>query len=134
MKYRNARIFTLFVSVVLSMAAVAQGQYVARTIKVNVPFEFVVGNKHFDAGDYFLVSNGQLDMQLRDSQSRTLAIIHTKPVESSTRPSKPKLRSSSFARASRTASASSADPRGRHQSSCGRHCCEVVAADGLSHF
>lgn len=91
MKYRNARIFTLFVSVVLSMAAAAQAQYVARTIKANVPFEFLVGSKQFPAGDYFLVSNGQLDMQLRDAQSRTLAIFHTKPVESSTRPSKPKL-------------------------------------------
>lgn len=82
MKRKNGRIITMIASVAVLFATAAQAQHLVSIVKVTVPFEFVAGDKQFDAGEYSLVSDGPYMLQLRNAKAQTVAIFYTKPVES----------------------------------------------------
>jgi hypothetical protein len=76
----------------LMLGATALAQPSERTIKSNIPFDFVVGNESFPAGRYSIVLIAPVLLQLRDSEGHILAHVLTHSVESLSKPSSPKLR------------------------------------------
>ena len=82
MKNLIARILTPLSLATLWLAGAAHAQYVQRTIKVNVPFEFTIGDKGFRAGDYFFVTTNPNQLSLHDSQGHVVASLLTHSVES----------------------------------------------------
>lgn len=60
-------------------------------IRVNIPFEFSVGDKTFPSGDYSLAQPLQHLLVLRDARGRTIASTFTEGVESSQPPAVSKL-------------------------------------------
>jgi hypothetical protein len=69
----------------------ALAQTTAPIIKVNVPFEFEVGNKTFAAGDYSILRSGKYFLVLRNSRQQVVASVLTTPVQRLTAPATPKL-------------------------------------------
>lgn len=90
----NNRVGRVLVSLLLGVLTLgsAQAQYVERTIKANIPFDFVVGSEIFPAGHYALVLTGPVLLELRDSQGRTLASVLTNSVQASGQRAHPRLR------------------------------------------
>ena len=91
MKHLMSRIFTSLFVFVLWTAGSVYGQSSA-VIKVNIPFQFSVGDKFFPAGDYSLIQPMQHFVVLRDNRGRTIASIFTEGVEASVAPAVSKLR------------------------------------------
>jgi hypothetical protein len=82
MKRITAKITSLMV-IVLLWAAAGHAQYAPRLIlKVDVPFEFSVGNKTFPAGSYQVVRIAPYMLALHDSKNGFLASVVTAPVVS----------------------------------------------------
>jgi hypothetical protein len=90
MKKLIARTFASFLLGVLTLGLSAQAQH-AEAIKVNIPFEFSVGDMVFPAGSYSLVNEAPAILDLRTAEGRTLARVLTNSVETSNAPASPRL-------------------------------------------
>lgn len=95
MKTQLTRMFALFglllAAVVAAAPASAQG---GRTIVVNIPFEFVVGNERMPAGDYTvrrIVRDSEKTLLIRSTDGSAAATIHTNAVETKTPAAQAKL-------------------------------------------
>jgi len=76
MKQLIARTLTSLLLAVGFLAGIANGQATSWVVKVNIPFEFNVGNKTFPAGSYSLAQPLQLDnFDVKDAP-RFFQIIH----------------------------------------------------------
>jgi len=88
-----ARSFTLLLMVVVvSLAASAQSQPSPSVIKVNIPFDFVVGGQSFPAGQYSISQPLQHFIVLRDARNQPVASVFTHSVVSLNPAELPKLR------------------------------------------
>lgn len=70
-----------FVGIALMGALSASAQVPDKTIKVNVPFQFVFVNKTFPAGQYRIVRDRPNVLVLRDSEGHPVAMALTRNVE-----------------------------------------------------
>ena len=77
---------------VLTLGITARAQQPERVAKVNIPFEFSVGNRIFPAGRYRVVSVAPEVLELRDVEGRTLTCVLTNSVESHGTTGTPTLR------------------------------------------
>ena len=68
MKSLFARTLASLLLGVLTLGPLAQAQQAQRIIKVNIPFEFSVGDREFPAGSYSLVSSAPPLLDLRDAK------------------------------------------------------------------
>jgi len=91
MKQLITRTLTMVALMVMSVAGSSQAQS-TKVIKVNIPFEFSVGDKTFSAGRYSLTEPIQHFVELRDDRGRTVASFFTSGIDSSTVPTTSKLR------------------------------------------
>jgi hypothetical protein len=91
MKNLVARTLTSLLLGVLTLGPVAQAQHAERVIKVNIPFEFSVGDQVFPAGNYSVVSTAPALLDLRDAEGHTLARVLTNSVETLKAPVSPRL-------------------------------------------
>jgi hypothetical protein len=92
MKNRVARIFVSLLLGVLTAGSPVHAQHIERTIKANIPFDFVVGGEIFPPGHYSVVLVGPVLLELRDAEGRTLANVLTHSVQASAQLDRPKLR------------------------------------------
>jgi len=92
MKQLIARTLTSLLLVVVWLAGTAYAQSTTWVIKVNIPFEFNVGDKTFPAGDYSLAQPLQHFLVLRDSRGQAIASAFTEGIESAAPVAAPKLR------------------------------------------
>jgi hypothetical protein len=92
MKQLIGRTLASVLLIVMSVAGWAHGQVTTWLIKVNIPFEFNVGDKTFPAGDYSLVQPLQHFLVLRDSRGQNVATVFTSGIDSPTAPVSSKLR------------------------------------------
>jgi hypothetical protein len=83
---------TSLLLVVVWLAGTAFAQSAPLVIKVNIPFEFNVGDQSFPAGEYSLVQPTTHLLVLRDSRRQTIATTFTSGIESLTPPATSKLR------------------------------------------
>ncbi len=91
MKSLFARTFASLLLGVLTLGHLAQAQQAQRIIKVNIPFEFSVGDRDFPAGSYSLASSAPPLLDLRDAKGHTLVRLLTNSVETQTAPASPML-------------------------------------------
>src|SRR3954466_12034064 len=91
MKHLMNRILTSLFVFVLWAAGSVYGQSSA-VIKINIPFQFSVGDKSFPPGDYSLIQPMQHLVVLRDARGRTIASTFTEGIEASQAPAVSKLR------------------------------------------
>ncbi len=91
MKQSMARILTSLLTIVLWAAGSAYAQNPA-VIKVNIPFEFSLGDQTFQPGAYSLVQPLQHLLVLRNERGQTIASTLTTGVELSPAPATSKLR------------------------------------------
>lgn len=70
-----------FAGIALMGALSASAQVPDKTIKVNVPFQFVFVNKTFPAGQYRIVRDRPNVLVLRDSEGHPVAMALTRNVE-----------------------------------------------------
>ena len=82
----------LLLAVVLLPLAKVHAQPALWTMKVNVPFEFNVGNRTVPAGEYRLVQSLQHFLELRDARGHLIATAFTRGIESSSAPATSQLR------------------------------------------
>jgi hypothetical protein len=92
MKNRVGRILALLLLGVLTLGSTVQAQRTERTIKANIPFDFVVGGEIFPPGHYSVVLIEPVLLELRDSENRTLANVLTYSVQTSAHQDRPGLR------------------------------------------
>ena len=76
---------------VLAFGYTAHAQRLPAVIKVNIPFEFSVGDQTFPAGNYSLVRLQPALLELRDAEGRSLTTVVTNLVQAVTPPAAPKL-------------------------------------------
>ena len=91
MKQLMLRALTSLLTIVLWTVGAAYAQTPA-VIKVNIPFEFSLGDRSFPPGDYSLVQPLQHLLVLRDARRQTIASTFTTGIESSTAPAISKLK------------------------------------------
>jgi hypothetical protein len=91
MKSLIASILTSLSLAVLLFAGTANAQYAPRIVKVNLPFEFSMGDKTFPAGDYSIVAMVPGRLELRDAQEHVLTSLFTHPVQALESPDSAKL-------------------------------------------
>ena len=77
---RVGRVFASLLLSVLMLGSALHAQHTERVIKANIPFDFVVGNEIFPAGQYSVVLVGPVLLELRDSQGRALTNVLTQSV------------------------------------------------------
>jgi hypothetical protein len=92
MKNRVGRVFAAVVLGVLMLGSAVHAQRSERTIKANIPFDFVVGNEIFPAGLYSVALIGPVLLELRNSEGRALTHVLTQTVQAPAKPGQPKLR------------------------------------------
>jgi hypothetical protein len=97
MKQLIARTLTSLLLAVGFLAGTANGQATSWVVRVNIPFEFNVGNKTFPAGSYSLAQPLQHFLVLRDSRGQTIASVFTQGIESNAPVAAAKLRFDSVA-------------------------------------
>ncbi len=97
MKQLITRTLTSLVLVVVWLAGTAYAQVTNWIIKINIPFEFNIGDQTFPAGHYSLVQPLQHFLVLRDARGQTIASTFTSGIESSTAPATSKLKFDSIA-------------------------------------
>ena len=90
MKQLIKRILTSLLTIVLWGAGSAYAQSSA-VIKVNIPFEFALGDKTFPAGEYSIVQPLQHFLVLRDARRQTIASTFAIGVELASPPAISKL-------------------------------------------
>ena len=86
------RTLTSLLLFVVYLGTIAYAQTSTSVIKVNIPFEFSVGNRTFPAGNYSLTQPMQHYLELRDERGRTVASAFTSEVDVPGPVSNPKLR------------------------------------------
>ena len=86
MKQLITRTLAAVALMVMSVTAISHAQATTWVVKVNIPFEFSVGDKTFPAGDYSLVQPIQHFVVLRDSRGHSVASVFTSGIDSSTAP------------------------------------------------
>jgi len=86
------RTLTSLLLFVVFLGATTFGQTATSVIKVNIPFEFTVGEKIFPAGDYSLTQPIQHFLVLRDARGKTVASAFTSGVDVDTPVATPTLR------------------------------------------
>jgi hypothetical protein len=91
MKQLIARTLTSLLLVVVWLAA-AHAQSTPWVIKVNIPFEFNVGDQTFPAGGYSLTQPLQHLLVLRDARAQTIASVFTGGIDSLTPVASTKLK------------------------------------------
>src|SRR5882757_10439608 len=91
MKQPMARILTSLLTIVLWIGGSAYAQSTA-VIKVNIPFEFSLGDKTFPAGNYSVVQPLQHLLVLRNARGQTIASTIATGLELSSPPAISKLR------------------------------------------
>ena len=89
---RVGRVFASLLLSVLMLGSALYTQHTERVIKANIPFDFVVGNGIFPAGQYSVVLVGPVLLELRDSRGRTLINVLTQSVRTLATSDRPKLR------------------------------------------
>jgi len=97
MKQLITRTLTSLMLAVVWLATTAPAQSTPLVIKVNIPFEFSIGDRTFPPGDYSLVQPLQHLLALRDARGQTIASAFTSGIESSSAPAISKLRFDSVA-------------------------------------
>jgi hypothetical protein len=90
MRKQSILFMTALVVVVLSFAGAMQAQYVPHYVKVSVPFEFIVGDKVFPAGDYKFVCTPN-EIELRDARGQVMASVTHHSVRTADTAVSPKL-------------------------------------------
>ena len=65
----------------LALTPLIHAQYVQHTLRADIPFDFMVGDKAFAAGKYSLLEEPQHVVRLRDAQGRVLHIFTVHSVE-----------------------------------------------------
>jgi hypothetical protein len=96
MKQMIARTLTSLLLIVVWLAATARAQSTPWVIKVNIPFEFNVGDQAFPAGSYSLVQPLQHLLVLRDARGQTIASAFSGGIDSPTPMASTKLKFDSF--------------------------------------
>ena len=91
MKNLVGSIVTLLLLSILALSSVAQGQRSEQIVQANIPFDFAVGSRFFPAGHFSLVRSQPWQLELRDSEGRTLVNLLTHSVQASSAPDRPKL-------------------------------------------
>lgn len=91
MKNCVKRTLTSLLLGVLALAYTAHAQRTQPVIKVNIPFEFNVGDQTFPAGNYSLVRLQPALLELRDAENRSLTTVVTNFVQALTPAVAPKL-------------------------------------------
>ena len=86
MKQLITRTLTSLMLAVVWLATTAPAQSTPLVIKVNIPFEFSIGDRTFPPGDYSLVQPLQHLLALRDARGQTIASVFTSGIESSSAP------------------------------------------------
>lgn len=92
MKNRVEGVFASLLLAVLMLGSTVHAQRTERTIKANIPFDFVVGGEIFPAGHYSVALIGPVVLELRDSLGRALTNVLTQSVQSPAKSGRPKLR------------------------------------------
>jgi hypothetical protein len=92
MRNRIASVLALILFGVLTLSSTARAQQTERAIKVDIPFDFVVGDEIFPPGHYSVVMTAPAWLSLRDSNGRALATVLTRSGEPSGQLDRPKLR------------------------------------------
>lgn len=92
MQNRVVRMLVSLLLGVLTLGSTVQAQYIERTIKANIPFDFVVGSEVFPAGHYSVVLIGPVRLELRDPEGHTLTNVLTQSVQAPSQAARPKLR------------------------------------------
>lgn len=92
MNNRVAQVLASLLLGVLVLSSTAQAQRTERTIKANIPFDFVLAGEVFPPGRYSVVLIGPVWLELHDSDGRVLATVLTRSVQASAEPNQPKLR------------------------------------------
>jgi hypothetical protein len=91
MKHAMKRTLTSLLLFVVYAAGSALAQSTA-VIKVNIPFEFSLGDRTFQPGDYSLVQPMQHFLVLRDARGQTIASTFTSEIDASSAPALSKLK------------------------------------------
>lgn len=91
MKNQVGRIVASLLLSILALSSAAHGQRTAQIIRVNIPFDFAVGDQLFPSGHYLLVRREPCQLELRDSESRLLVNVLTQSVQTLTAPTRPRL-------------------------------------------
>jgi hypothetical protein len=91
MKNQVGRVFASLLLSVLMLGPAVYAQRNQRVIKANIPFDFVMGNRSFPAGQYSVVLVGPVRLELHDSRGRTLMNVLTESVQAHAAPGRPKL-------------------------------------------
>lgn len=86
---RTLTLLSLYV--LLFAATFAYGQFTSRVIRVDIPFDFTIGETEFPAGQYSFLVNGPNSLLLRDSGGRSLITVGTRSVQAVAVPKVPKL-------------------------------------------
>ena len=92
MKSQVGRAFASLLLSVLMLGSALHAQNTERVIKANIPFDFVVGNQVFPAGQYSVALVGPVLLELRDSRGRALVNVLTESVQKLATSDRPKLR------------------------------------------
>jgi hypothetical protein len=92
MKNRVGLVVASLLLGVLTLGSTALAQRIERTVKANIPFDFVLGRESFPAGRYSVVIKTSGLLELRDSEGRVLANVLTQPVQGPGDPARPRLR------------------------------------------
>jgi hypothetical protein len=88
---RVGRVFASLLLSILMLGSVLYAQRTERVMKANIPFDFVVGNEIFPAGQYSVVLIGPVLLELRDSRGRALINVLTQSVQKLAASDRPKL-------------------------------------------
>jgi hypothetical protein len=91
MKSLVLRILTSLLLGVLILGPMAQAQRIENIIKVNIPFDFGVGDRVFPAGNYSVVSTAPALLDLRNEAGHILIRVLTNSVEATQTPASPTL-------------------------------------------
>ena len=94
MKKQLTRASAVFGLVLMAAAFTTASAQTARVIHVNVPFEFVVGEKRLPAGDYTvrpILRDSEKTLLVRSADGRATATVHTNAVVARSASSKAKL-------------------------------------------
>jgi hypothetical protein len=96
MKQLIVRTLTSLLLIVVWLTATVQAQSAPWVIKVNIPFEFNVGEQTFPAGSYSLTQPLQHLLVLRDARGQTIASVFTGGIDSLAPVTSTKLKFDSF--------------------------------------
>ena len=91
MKNRVGRVLASILLGVLTLGSTVQAQHTERTIKANIPFDFVVGQRDFSRRTLFAGVHRAGAAGVARLRRPRLANVLTHSVQASTQPARPKL-------------------------------------------